>query len=461
MRITVDLRFAAIVLAALNLAGAKPIMPREVLSTPTGAELDRAYGDSQRGTPPEGLEFFCFVSPDSRPNLTCVTPADPDWNDDESSLATLIFARGTELAPPAHPGEWRRLTGRIHRDQLRGGKKFRVWVDVVSIEPSKPFRWGLGPMIRPRPPFLPGSPIHWKPRAGGAVQKGITRFGACLWTELGTDVQRRAKQELLRSGDRFPLLIFLGMETDPGWKAAWERCDGVSWWSIEKDRIAPYFRYRAASSLLFERGVTEAELKAAVRGLPPASLAATGLDVRIPEESPWRGKLWAPVFAALGLEQPATWKHGSTQALVVAHFQALAEMQHWIDDDSPVSDLGRDLRRQLRDFDGPEISPQWVRQPTGEELAAYYPRLALAAGESPVATVACVVDTDGTPVACRQVSTEIDRDPEGFVERDSPVELAQCCYRLPPQPLGDPHSPTEGRPVVRFKITWPFDLTAP
>lgn len=453
MFVNVVRHLGVIVLAATAFTNASAATSPEILSLPTETQLQHAYGDSEATTPPRGLEFGCFVSPASRPDLKCFS-ADSMGGPDDHLRAFGVVAVLTEFAPTPTPGQWRLLTGRLHRERIQGAKGFRAWVEVISVASGEPFLTSSAPLIRARPPR--GAPIQWALRPD-VEPADVTNFGACLWSGLGPADQDLAKQELLRSGDRMRTLISVSVEVEDTWRSAWRHCYNSVDGYRRQDHVAPYFRYRASKELLLERGITEEELAASIRNLPFASLAATKLDLRLPEDSPVRARLWAPVFAALGLDQSATWRDGSPQALVLTYFQGLAELNRWVDDESNVSERGRDLADRLDEFDGPETTPAWVRKPTRSELAKFYPRLALAAGKPATATVACVIDADGVPATCRTISQTPEGDRESFLGSGNAAALAQCCYRIAPVRLGDPTSPTEGRPVIRFTIGWPFD----
>jgi TonB family protein len=51
-------------------------------------------------------------------------------------------------------------------------------------------------------------------------------------------------------------------------------------------------------------------------------------------------------------------------------------------------------------------TPDWVRKPTGEQMAKYYPKAASDAGKEGFATITCRVRADGTLRACKVIKQQ-------------------------------------------------------
>lgn len=93
--------------------------------------------------------------------------------------------------------------------------------------------------------------------------------------------------------------------------------------------------------------------------------------------------------------------------------------------------------------------PDWVRKPTGGDVARVYPKAALAAGQSGRVTLSCQVNADGTIRDCKVVS-------------ENPADLGFGAAALSLTPSFRMRSTTgDGTPVGGASVRIPLSFTAP
>jgi len=116
-------------------------------------------------------------------------------------------------------------------------------------------------------------------------------------------------------------------------------------------------------------------------------------------------------------------------------------------DDAGVSVAGRPVRTWFTLLAPGDAEPDWLRKPTSSDLAAIFPKKALAAGQSGRATITCKVTVEGFLDACK-VRGE---SPEGFDFGLAALQLAPQ-LRMTPRIRG-------GKPVAggeaSIPIIWP------
>jgi protein TonB len=92
-------------------------------------------------------------------------------------------------------------------------------------------------------------------------------------------------------------------------------------------------------------------------------------------------------------------------------------------------------------------NPDWIRRPSAQDLARYYPSRAQTLGKEGRATMTCSVTVSGTLTACSVVSEE----PDGMGFGDALIRMSKTFKMRPKQ--------TDGRPVEGGKVTIPFRFT--
>jgi TonB family protein len=94
------------------------------------------------------------------------------------------------------------------------------------------------------------------------------------------------------------------------------------------------------------------------------------------------------------------------------------------------------------------VNPEWARRPTGDDMAAVYPRRALARGQSGSAAIRCRVDANGKLKPCRVLAEA----PPGWEFGQAALRLA-ASFKL--------RAKTAGRSVEGAVVTIPLYFHAP
>ena len=92
-------------------------------------------------------------------------------------------------------------------------------------------------------------------------------------------------------------------------------------------------------------------------------------------------------------------------------------------------------------------NPDWVRVPSGDELASYYPPRAMELGKTGIARMTCTVTAKGTVTDCQLVS----EDPADMGFGQAALRMHNL-FKMRPQTK-------DGQPVDGAKVTIPLRFT--
>jgi TonB family protein len=118
-------------------------------------------------------------------------------------------------------------------------------------------------------------------------------------------------------------------------------------------------------------------------------------------------------------------------------------------DDAGVSVVGRSVRTYLEFLAPGDANPDWLRKPTGQDLANIFPKKAIEEGRAGKATIACQVTVEGFLQNCKVTS----ESPKDYNFGAAGLQLAPQ-FRMTPKIRG-------GKAVPGGSVTIPINWGAP